>query len=128
MSTHFDCENIFTKQFIEVLLILSGDVEPNPGPEKEKSHITFFHWNLNALMAHNFIKLSLLQTLAVRNDYDIICLTETFRDSSIGYDDDRISIAGYNLLGVDHPSNTKRGDVCNYYKYHFPILKRHGLR
>ena len=46
MSTHFACENVFTKQLIELLLILSGDVEQNPGPEK-KSHITFCHWNLN---------------------------------------------------------------------------------
>ena len=70
MSTHSACENIFTKQLIEQLLILSGDVEENPGPEKEKPHITFYHWNLNGLMTHNFIKVSLLQTLAVTNDYD----------------------------------------------------------
>ena len=67
-------------------------VEQNPGPEKEKSHITFCHWNVNGLMAHNFTKGSLLQTLAVTNDYDIICLTETFLDSSVENDDDRISI------------------------------------
>ena len=72
ISTHSACENVFTKQLIELLLILCGDVEQNPGPEKEKSHITFCHWNLNGLMAHNFIKVSLLQTLAVTNGYDII--------------------------------------------------------
>ena len=43
MSTHFACENVFTKQLIELLLILSGYVEQNPGPEKEKSHINFCH-------------------------------------------------------------------------------------
>ena len=123
----FWCENIFTKQFIKVLLILRGDFEPNTGPEKNKSHITFCHWNLNGLMTHNFIKLSLLQTLAITNHYDIICLTGTFLDASFSYDNDRISIPGYNLLCADHPSNTKRGDVCIYYRYHFPILKRHGL-
>ena len=67
MSTHSACENVLTKQLIELLLILSGDVEQNPGPEKEKSHITFCHWNLNGLMAHNFIKVSLLQTNSCRN-------------------------------------------------------------
>ena len=122
MSTHSASKNVFTKQLIELLLILSGDVEQNRGPEKEKSHITFCHWNLNGLMAHNFIKVSLLHTLAVTNDY-IICLTETFLDSSIDNDDDRISIPGYNLLRADHPSNTKRG-VCIYYKDHLPIIKR----
>ena len=43
MSNHSGCENIFTTQLIELLLILSGDVEQNSGPEKEKSHITFCH-------------------------------------------------------------------------------------
>ena len=61
MSTHSACENIFTKQLIVLLLILSGDVEQNPGPEKKKSHLTFFHWDINGLMAKNFIKVSLLK-------------------------------------------------------------------
>ena len=38
MSTHSASENVLTKQLIELLLILSGDVEQNPGPEKQKSH------------------------------------------------------------------------------------------
>ena len=76
-------------------------------------------------MAHNFIKVSLLQTLSIRNDYDIICLNETFLDSSI--DKDAISIPEYNLLRVEHPSNTKRGGVCIYYKDHLPIIKRNDM-
>ena len=109
MSTYSAYENVFTKHLIDLLLILCGDVEQNPGPEKEKSLITFCHWNLNGLMTHNFIKVSLLQTLAATNVYDIICLTETFLGSSVENDDDRIFIPGYNLLRDDNPSNTKRG-------------------
>ena len=127
MSTHSASENIFTKQLMELLLILGGDVEQNPGPEKEKSRITFCHWNLNGLMAHNFIKVSLLHTAAVTNDYDIICLTETFLDSSIDNDDDRISTSGYIFLRADHSSNAKRGGVCIYYKDHLLIIKRNDL-
>ena len=111
MSTHSACENVFTKQLIELLLILSADVEQNPGPEKEKFHITFCQWNHNGLMAHKFIKVLLLHSLAVTNDYDVICLTEIFLGSSIDNNDDRISIPGYNLLRADHPSNKKRGGV-----------------
>ena len=85
MSTHFYCENVCTKHSIELLLIFSGDAEQNFGLEKEKSHITFSQWNLSGLMAHNFIKVSLLQNLPVTNDYDIICLTETFLDSPFQY-------------------------------------------
>ena len=94
---------------------------------KISSHITFCHQNLNGLMAYKFIKVSLLQILAVTNGYDIIYLTETFLDSSVENDDDRISIPGYNLLCADHPSNTKRGGACIYYKDHLPIIKRNDL-
>ena len=80
MSTYFACEDVFTKQLIELLLILNGDVEQDPVSEEQKSYITFCHWNLNGLMAHNFIKFSLLPTLAVTNDNDIIC---SFLDFSI---------------------------------------------
>ena len=127
ISTYSACENVCTKQLIELLLILCGDIEQNPGPEKERSHITICHWNPNGLMAHNFIKVSLLQTLVLTNGYDIICLIETFLDSSVENDDDRISIPGYNLLRADHPSNTKRGGVCIYYKDDLPIIKRNDL-
>ena len=38
--------------------------------------------------AHNFIKVSLLLALSVTHDYHIICLSETFLDSSISNNDD----------------------------------------
>ena len=78
-------------------------------------------------MAHNFIKVLLVQFLAITNIYDLICLTETVLDSSIENDHDRISIPGYNLPRADHPSNTKRGSICIYYKDHLPIIKRNVL-
>ena len=37
-------------------------------------------------------------------------LPETFLNSSIQNDDDRISIDGYNLIRSDHPSDSKRGE------------------
>ena len=52
------------------------------------------------------------------------CLSETFRDSSIPIDDNRLSIPGYSMMRADHPSNTKRGGVCLYYKEHLPIIRR----
>ena len=64
---------------------------------------------------------------SVTNDYDIICLTETFLDSLIENDDDRISIPGYNLLRTDHPSNTKRRGACISYNDYLPFIKRNDL-
>ena len=61
------------------------------------------------------------------NNIDIICLLETFLDSSIRIDDNRLSIPGYSMMTVDHPNNTKRGGVCLYYKEHLPIIRRDDI-
>ena len=112
MSSYIAGENVFATQLIGLLLILSGDLEQNPVPEKEKSHIIFCQWNLNGLMIYNFIEVSLLPTLSVTKYYDVICFIETFLDSSIDNADYRISVPGYNLLRVDYPININRGGTC----------------
>ena len=107
---YFYIQALYDKQInkllINLLLICCGDVESNPGPKKQHQ-ISFCHWNLNGLAAHNFSKVSLLQAISVSKTYDIICLSETFLDSSIDSSDERITIEGYNLLRADHPSNKK---------------------
>ena len=104
-------------------LLKSVDIESNPGP-RNSSALKFCHWNLNGLAAHEFTKLSLLEGYINVNDIDIICLSETFLDSSIPIDDNRLSIPGYSMMRADHPSNTKRDGVCLYYKEHLPIIRR----
>ena len=74
-------------------MVCSGDIEINPVP-KTKNQISFYHWNLNGLAAQNFNKISLLQALSVTHDYDIICLSDTFLDSSISNEDERVNIEG----------------------------------
>ena len=86
-----------------------GDIEVNPGPKY--SSLTFCHWNLNGLTAHDNIKISLLQAYVTQYNCDIICLSETFLNSSIQNDDDRIKIDGYNLIRSDDPSDSKKGGV-----------------
>ena len=108
------------------LLLKSGDIESNPGPRKS-STLKFCHWNLNGLAAHEFIKLSLLEGYINVNDIDIICLSETFLDSSIPIDDNRLSIPGYLMMRADHPSNTKIGGVRLYYKEHLPVIQRNNI-
>ena len=65
--------------------------------------------------------------MSVTHDYDVICLSEIFLNSTNSNDDERINIKGHNLLRVDRPSNKKRGGVCMYYKEHLPIIKRDDL-
>ena len=51
-----------------------------------------------------------MQAFHTLHKFDIICLSETYLDSSVSI------INGYKLLRVDHPSDTKRGRVCIYHK------------
>ena len=106
---------VFLLFFIQNLLSCCGDIEENPGPNC--SPLTFCHWNLNGLTAHDSTKISLLQAYITQYNYDIICLTETCLNSSILSDDNRITIDGYNLIRSDHPSDLKKGGVCMYISY-----------
>ena len=109
-----------------LLLLRSGDVETNPGPKKS-SVIKFCHWNLNGLAAHDFLKVSLIEAFITTHNFDIICLSETFLDSTVSQDDENIMINGYSLLRADHPSNSKRGGVCLYFKEHLPLIRKNDL-
>ena len=48
--------------------------------------------------------------------YDFICVSETFLNSSFESNDKDLMKEGYNSIRRDHPSYTKRGGVCIYYK------------
>ena len=62
--------------------------------------------------------------LPVAHDYDVICLLETFLDSSISNKDEKINIKGYNLLQVDHQSNKKREGFVYITRNTFLILEK----
>ena len=112
--------------FVTYLLLRSGDVETNLGPKKS-SVIKFCHWNLNGLAANDFLKASLIEAFITTHNFDIICLSETFLDSTVSQHDENIMINGYSLLRADHPSNSKRGGVCLYFKEHLPLIRRNDL-
>ena len=111
---------VFLLFFIQNLLSCCGDFEENPG----LIPLTFCHWNLNKLPAHDSTKISLPQMYMTHHSYDIICLTETFLNSSIQSDDDRITIDEYNLIKSDHPSDSKNGGSCIYYKEQVSLILR----
>ena len=103
---------------ILLLLICAGDIELSPGPRKNNTSyiFSFCHWNLNSIAAHNFSKLSLLEAYNVQHKFDMICLLETFLDSSIPTNDERLNMKRYKLKIADNPSDSKKGGVGIYYK------------
>ena len=98
------------------LIILSGDIKVNLGP-----------WRKNQINVCQFVTETSITYLSMTipdyffwwhiiHEFDIICLSETYLDSSIFLDDDNLVIPGNNLICSDHPSSTKRGSVCLYCK------------
>ena len=55
------------------------------------------------------------------NKFDIICLPESFLDSSIRTENNNLKINGYKMVRADHPSNVKRGVVCPYVREFLPV-------
>ena len=86
--------------------------------------MTFCHWNLNGLTAHDNIKISLLQACVTQYNCVIIYLSETFLNSSIQNCDNIIKIDGCNLIRSGNPSDSKKVGVCISYKEHVSLTKR----
>ena len=95
------------------MLMMSADVHKNPGPVGQ-SKLSILHWNLGSISANNFAKLHSLQAFISVYKYDIICLSETFLDSSYSNDDRNLIIENYNMTRADYPGDVKRGGVCIY--------------
>ena len=108
--------------FLSILIMLCSGVEINPGPKAiSQQGFSVCHWNLDSIFAHDFAKIFLLKAYVAIHKFDIIYLSETYLNSSIPTNNDNLDIDGYNLVHSDHPSNTKRGGVCIYYRNYLPL-------
>ena len=96
--------------FYSLLLLLSEDFELNPRPKHNYSNaFSIFHMNLSSLSAHNYAKGFLLKAYIAIHKFDIVCISETYLDSSTPSDVSNLEISGYMLVRSDHPSNKKEG-------------------
>ena len=98
--------------FLVLLLFSHGDIVVSPGPKRKPLKLPCCHWNVNSTLAHN--KLSLIIAYNTVQKFDIICISETYLNSSVN--ENLLLIPGYHLLRADHPENRKKGGVCLYYK------------
>ena len=95
-------------------ILLSGDVETNPGPDT----LGFCSWNLNSIIAHDFLRISLLEAYNSVFSYDLIGIVETHIDSTV--DEDKLALGGYRFIKNNHPQDIKRGCVGLYVKESLP--------
>ena len=108
------------------LILLSSDVESNPGPSTFKDgFFTFSHTNVNSLVAHDFIRVSQLEAFGCQYNLDIIAISETALTPNIA--SNKLDIEGYTLIRRDLPINTTHGGVCIYHKSNLAVKSRADL-
>ena len=103
---------------------MSGNVQPNPGPDtpisfntpavfKERSGLGFFHLNVRSLVP----KMDMLRIWAHSTDADVFVLSETWLSKSVS--DKVINISGYNVFRSDRPN--RGGGVAIYIKNQYQV-------
>ena len=90
---------IYTEWVIIIYTLLSGDVEENPGPNS--GVFQFCTWNLNSIIDHDFLRVSLLEAYNSVYDYDFIAITETHLETKV-MNDSKLNIDGYIFLKNNH--------------------------
>ena len=55
------------------------------------------------------------------HNFDMICLSKSYLDSSVYSDNDNLYIKDYKFVRVNHPGNVKRDGVWVYFKETLPV-------
>ena len=106
---------------VEVTLVRSGDIHPQPGPEKQSDsrqerHITVAHLNARSIKNRNhFI---LIKDVVLAKKFDILCISESWLDNSIS--DIELDIPGYDIHRLDR-TNKLGGGVCTFVKQNLKV-------
>lgn len=112
--------------FIFLLLLLSGNVQPNPGPPtcceiptpddiKSRSGLVFMHLNVCSLLP----KLDFVRIWVESTGADVAIISETWLGKSVP--NSEISLDGYNVYRADRPKKKDRGGIAIYVKNTFHV-------
>ena len=107
-----------------IMLMRDGDVHPHPG--SSRNLLKLMHWNLNSLVAHDGIRVPLIQSYNLIQNYDLIAITETALNEYTS--DETIHLDGYIPIRKDLPSGTTHGGVMFYHKESLPVIHRPDLK
>ena len=108
-----------------LLLILSGDIHQNPGPQS----LQICHANVRSLCPSQPEKKidEIYHVLCQQECCDIVCISETWLNKNIT--DDQIAVQGYQVYRKDRMSNFGRagGGVAIYCQENLPVTRRSDL-
>ena len=74
-----------------ILLICTIELKFDPNKKNYCYNLSLYYWIPNCTADHNFSKFPLLKVYSIKHNSDIICLSEMYLDSSMQYDDKRLS-------------------------------------
>ena len=81
-----DVLNVTEHYPLDILLLLGGDIETNPGPQIDKS-LKFFHWEPEqSVCARGAVKIPLIEAYDSVHKFDLIAISETMLNSTIRND------------------------------------------
>ena len=106
--------------FFPIFILQAGDIKLWT-KKIPHSYFSCCDWNVNSLATDNYSKVLALKTYNSTYKYNFTCISETFLDSSFEPGNTDLVLDYYNLIWPDHPSSTKRGGVCIYYKESFAV-------
>ena len=107
------------------LILISNDIELNPGPRYQKNLFNFMTWNLNSLAKDNFQRLNLIEAHNNIFNYDLICICETSLNDSVELPEKLLD--EYTFISANNPANTRHGGVGLFYKNTLNVTVRNDL-
>ena len=118
----FCTKNIhFILTVLKDLLLSSGSVESNPGPnENRRNTLSFAMWNLDSLPARDYSRIPVIESLQAVHNFDLFAVCESSLNELISSDE--IFIHGFSPdpIRADKHLATHNGGVCLYFKENIP--------
>ena len=113
---------------LQILLIISGSVELNPGPDmSKKSNFSFAVWNLDSLPARDFARIPLIEKLENTYNFDMFGVCESMLTGCFSNEDVFINGFCQSPFRSDKSSTTRNGGVCVYFRESLSIKERCDL-
>ena len=114
---------------LQILLIMSGSVELNPGPLNTKlKNLSFAIWNLHSLPARAFARVPLIESFQSTYDFDVFGVCESMLTDKVSNEDIFIDGFSPDPFRADKAANIRNGGVCLYFKECLPIKQRRDLQ
>ena len=108
-----------------LLILISNDIEQNPGPGYQSNFFSFMNWNLNSLATSDFNRIQLIEAHNSLHNYDLISICETSLTDPMVPNVPELD--GYTFEPANHPNNVTHGGVGLFYKNSLPIVIRQDL-